>query len=152
LLQTLARLRADPRVQARGGASISKAKDVIDASRRGANRQRLEADWSRFRDIAPLATATATLAAVAVNQTGDKSLGDPIYPIFFDPESVLCMASIFQQLGLSLIPHGRSEPILPPETLWRLPTNVEIIPPPLTWGPLDEGSIKVLASRKSRRG
>src|SRR5262249_942332 len=102
--------------------------------------------------IAPFATATTTLAAVAVNRTGDKTLGDPIYPIFLDPESVLSVASMFQEFGLALIPHGRREPILSPERLWRLPTDVEIIPPPFAWGPLDEGSIEVLASRKSRRG
>jgi len=152
LMQTLARMHFDPRVQARGAASLSKAKDVVDASKRGANRQRLESDWSNFRDVAPLATATATLAAIAVNQTGDKSLGDPIYPIFFDPESVLCMASMFQQLGLTMIPHGRKEPILSPDTLWRLPSDVEIIPPPFDWGPLDDSSIDVLSSRKARRG
>jgi len=152
LMQTLARLHADPRAQERGGASISKAKDVINASKRGANRQRLEADWSTFRDIAPLATATATLAAFAVHQTKDKSLGDPIYPIFFDPESVLCMASIFQRLGLSLIPHGRSESILSHDTLWQLPTDVEIVPPSFSWGTLDQESMEVLAGRKARRG
>jgi hypothetical protein len=152
LMQTLARLNADERTHVRGGASIAKAKDLIDASKAGANRQRLEADWSAFRDVAPLATATATLAAAAVFQTKDKSLGDPLYPIFFDPASVLCMASIFQQFGLSLIPHGRSEPILPPDSLWRLPTDVEIVPPPFSWGPLDDGSIDMLGSRKARRG
>src|SRR5262245_28513531 len=99
LMQTLARLHADPRVQARGGASLSKAKDVIDASKRGANRQRLESDWSKFRDIAPFATATATLAAVAVNRTGDKTLGDPIYPIFLDPESVRAWHPCFRSSG-----------------------------------------------------
>jgi hypothetical protein len=152
LMQTLARLNADERAHERGGASIAKAKDLIDASKAGANRQRLEADWSAFRDVAPLATATATLAAAAVFQTKDKSLGDPLYPIFFDPASVLCMASIFQQFGLSFIPRGRREPILPPDSLWRLPTDVEIVPPPFSWGPLDDGSIDMLASRKARRG
>jgi hypothetical protein len=151
LMQTLARLNADEQARERGGPSIAKAKDLIDAAKGGANRQRLETDWSRFRDVAPLATATATLAAVATFQTKDKSLGDPLYPIFFDPSSVLCMASIFQQLGLSLIPHGRSEPILSPDSLWHLPTDVEIVSPPFSWGPLDDGSIEMLASRKARR-
>ena len=151
LMQTLARLNADERAHERGGASIAKAKDLIDASKAGANRQRLEADWSAFRDVAHLATATATVAAAAVFQTKDKSLGDPLYPIFFDPASVLCMASTFQQFGLSLIPHGRTEPILPPDSLWHLPTDVEIVPPPFAWGPLDDGSIEMLASRKARR-
>ena len=150
LMQTVARLHADERT--RGSASIAKAKDLLDASKSGANRQRLEADWSKFRDAAPLATATATLAAVAVSQTKDTNLGDPLYPIFLDPASVLCMASIFQQFGLSLIPHGRNEPILSPETLWQLPIDLEIVPPPFAWGPLDDDSIEMLASRKARRG
>jgi len=152
LMQTLARLNADQQAHEQGGASIAKAKDLIDGAKSGANRQRLETDWSRFRDVAPLATATATLAAVAVFQTKDKTLGDPLYPIFFDPASVLCMASIFEQFGLSLIPHGRSEPILSPETLWQLPTDVEIVPPPFAWGPLGDSCIEVLTSRKARRG
>jgi hypothetical protein len=151
LMQTLARLDADPHAQERGGASIAKAKDLIDASKAGANRQRLEADWSAFQDVAPLAAATAKLATVAVGQTKDKNLGDPLYPIFFDPTSVLCMAFLFQRFGLSLIPHGRSEPVLSPETLWRLPTDVEIVPPSLTWRLLDEGSLDILATRKARR-
>jgi hypothetical protein len=152
LMQTLARLNADEQAHERGGPSIAKAKDLIDAAKAGANRQRLETDWSRFRDVAPLATATATLAAVATFQTKDKSLADLLYPIFFDPASVLCMASIFQQFGLSLIPHGRSEPILSPKSLWQLPTDVEIVPPPFAWGPLNDRCIEMLASRKARRG
>ena len=150
LMQTVSRLHADERT--RGGASIAKAKDLIDASKSGANRQRLEADWSAFRDVAPLATATATLAAVAVGQTSDENLGDPFYPIFFDPASLLCMASIFQQFGLSLTPHGRNEPILSPESLWHLPIDIEIVPPPFGWGPLNDDCIDILASRKARRG
>ena len=129
LMQTLARLNADEQAHERGGASIAKAKDLIDAAKSGANRQRLETDWSRFRDVASSATATATLAAVAVS-TKDKTLGDPLYPIFFDPASVLCIASIFEQFGLSLIPHGRSEPILSPRILWQLPLMSRLCPHP----------------------
>jgi hypothetical protein len=151
LMQTLARLNAHEQAHDRGGPSIAKAKDLIDDATVGTNRQRLETDWSTFRDVAPLATAAATLAAVAVTQTRDKNLGDPLYPIFLDPASVLCMASIFQQFGLSLIPHGRSEPILSPESLWQLPTDVEIVPPPFAWGPLGDRCIEMLASRKARR-
>jgi hypothetical protein len=132
LMLTLARLHEDERT--RGGASIAKAKDLIDASKSGANRQRLEADWSKFRDVAPLATAAATLAATAVSQTRSKNLGDLLYPIFLDPASVLCIASIFQRFGLSLIPHGRREPILSPKSLWHLPTDIEIVPPPFGLG------------------
>ena len=72
-MQTLARLNADERAHERGGASIAKAKDLIDAAKAGANRQRLETDWSRFRDVGSLGNGYRyTCSSRCVSDEGQK--------------------------------------------------------------------------------
>jgi hypothetical protein len=46
------------------------------------------------------------------------------------PDLVLAVALEFQRVGLSVVPHGRSEPTLHPETLWRIPADINVAPLP----------------------
>jgi hypothetical protein len=38
-----------------------------------------------------------------------------------------------ERLGLSVVPHARGEPTLDPETLWRIPPDINVapLPPPI---------------------
>jgi hypothetical protein len=48
------------------------------------------------------------------------------------PDLVLAVALEFQRVGLSVVPHARNEPTLDPETLWRVPADINVasLPPP----------------------
>jgi hypothetical protein len=49
------------------------------------------------------------------------------------PDFVLALALSLQEYGLNSIPHSRNEPMLDPETLWRIAPdlNVVAVPPPV---------------------
>jgi hypothetical protein len=86
----------------------------------GANRRRVEKDFSNYRDVAHLAAAASLLAAVGVNQTGQRDHINLITPVFADLGTVLCFARLFERFGLEFIPWGRKHPILPSDTIWRV--------------------------------
>jgi hypothetical protein len=48
------------------------------------------------------------------------------------PDFVLAVALEFERIGLSSVPFGCTAPALDPQTLWRIPTdsNVVALPPP----------------------
>jgi hypothetical protein len=71
LFLTLVRLDATQDTRIRGGTSIAKAKDLLEASDGGANRQRSESDLADFKDVAHLAAAACYLSSLAFEQVGD---------------------------------------------------------------------------------
>ena len=150
LLLTLFRLDATQDTRIRGGTSIAKAKDLLEASDGGANRQRSESDLADFKDVAHLAAAACYLSSLAFEQVGDHPDITLATPIFADPVLLLCLAQRFQFFGLDFVPHGRKESILPANSLWRVP---ELFPAAL-FGPgtLTEDEIGILAARKAGRG
>jgi len=49
------------------------------------------------------------------------------------PDLVLAVALEFERHSLSSAPHVLTEPMSDPETLWRIPTKINVLPiPPLT--------------------
>jgi hypothetical protein len=49
------------------------------------------------------------------------------------PDLVLAVGQEFERLGLSVIPHARTEPTLDPDTVWRIPPDINVapVPPPV---------------------
>jgi hypothetical protein len=60
------------------------------------------------------------------------------------PDFVLSLALWLQEYGLKSIPQSREQPMLDPETLWRVPPDINVvaIPPPAR--KIDSDSIAVL--------
>jgi hypothetical protein len=46
------------------------------------------------------------------------------------PDLVIAAALSFERLGLSHVPHALGEPNLDPETLWRIPPDINVVPIP----------------------
>jgi hypothetical protein len=46
------------------------------------------------------------------------------------PDLVLAVALEFENRGLSNVPHARTLPVLDPETLWRIPQDINVAPVP----------------------
>ena len=44
------------------------------------------------------------------------------------PELVLSVAMSIENYGLGFMPNGRKEPLFDPETLWRIPSDVNLDP------------------------
>src|SRR4029077_11419912 len=65
------------------------------------------------------------------------------------PDLVLAVALDFQQRGLNHIPHTRTEPILNPETLWRIPEGINVAPLPPPTRTVTGADIGLLNARRA---
>ena len=67
------------------------------------------------------------------------------------PEAVLAIGKSLQQYGLDVEVYGREDPLLDPNTLWRIPdwVNVETLPSPPR--KLTTSDIHVLNARRAHR-
>src|SRR5579859_536003 len=134
----------------RGGATISKAVHLAAKNTKslGTSEATFWSAWKAYKDVAPLVTATITIFAnarivitseyVAAFRTHDDA--EPIKPAqltpfqiaLLMPDLVLAVGRSFEEFELTKI-NNRSDAGLDPETLWRIPedVNVEPIPPPI---------------------
>jgi hypothetical protein len=142
----------------RGGPSISKAIEVVDANTesRGTSKARLWHLWETYKDVAHLVTAAIVICAHARNTRRDEPFGlseDQFLPFqmaMLMPDLVLCVALEFQRLGLG----SASEPMsdtkakLDPETLWRIPLDINVVP---FAPPTRKISVKDIAVLNARR-
>ena len=105
--------------------------------------------WSRYKDVAHVCGAILLLD----NNISDEMRVIEDLPglsaVYYHTPFVLCLARVYQEFGLSYVPHGRREPILPPETLWRLPEVVPHVPEKVIVGPMSEEDLAFLRDRKA---
>jgi hypothetical protein len=125
VLQAVIDIKHEMRRPIRGGASISKAYDLLKGYPALPRKSQLSKDWSDFRDVAHLIAAAAAIASRGRDRAEGASA--VLTAVMLVPEVVLALALAYQRFGLTFRPHGRGVPILPPETLWRVP-DVEDAP------------------------
>jgi hypothetical protein len=144
----------------RGGPSIGKAIDLAAAQARvkGMGRANLWKAWTEYKDVAHLVTAATIICADAHARAKIKPFGEfglarsqlrPFHIAMLLPDFVLSFALFWQNYGLEHYPQSRDEPILDPETLWRIPPamNVSPIKPPVR--KIDHRGIAVLNARRA---
>jgi len=123
----------------RGGPSIGKAITLAQANAksRGTGAATLWSDWSAYKDVAHLVTAAMLISAETRTRYRNKPFEPfglrwdqfiPFQMTMLMPDLVLTVALEFERLGLSFVPHARSEPTLDPETLWRIPPDINVAP------------------------
>src|SRR6478672_7332320 len=111
-MQMVVDIHYDNRGPIRGGASISKALDVLQNYNALPVKSRLSQDWSDFRDVAHLVAAAAAIAAAGKERTEQEEAAAVLSPLLFVPEVVLALGRSYQQFGLSLRPHVGTGAIL----------------------------------------
>jgi hypothetical protein len=141
----------------RGGPSIGKAIAIAAGSIRakGARQANLWRAWVEYKDVAHLVTAATIICDDARQRTKVKPFGGfeldllPFTVAMMMPDFVLSLALSFQAYGLNNIPQSREEPMLDPETVWRLPLdmNVVAVPPPIRR--IDSHAIALLNTRRA---
>jgi hypothetical protein len=127
----------------RGGPSIGKAITLVEANAkgRGTGAASLWQLWDRYKDVAHLVTAATLICAEARTRAAGKPFGPfglqlnqfgPFQMAMLMPDLVLAVALEFERRGLSHVPHARTDPVFDPETLWRIPANINVaaLPPP----------------------
>ena len=55
----------------------------------------------------------------------------------------------FERHGLSVVPHARTESALDPETLWRIPPDINVAPFPVPIRKMRAQDLKVLTNRQA---
>jgi hypothetical protein len=128
----------------RGGASIGKAIELIAAQSKviGTGKANLWNTWKTYKDVAHLVTAATIISDDAHWRERTKPFGEfgPLpeqlhpFPIaMLLPDFVLAVGLFLQNYGLANVPQAREEPMLDPETLWRIGPDMNVVPiaPPL---------------------
>jgi hypothetical protein len=148
VMQMVVDLHHDKRGPIRGGASISKALDVLQNYNALPVKSRLSRDWSDFRDVAHLVAAAAAIAAAGQQRTEQVEAAALLTAVLYVPEVVLALGLAYQRFGVSFRPRVRSDPILPPETLWCLPADKDTAVLPLPVRRLSDADFDYLTKHR----
>ena len=123
----------------RGGASIGKAIELAAAQSKGigTSKAHLWDKWKTYKDVAHLVTAATVISADAHERAKVKPFGEfglasqqlqPLQIAMLLPDFVLAVGLSLQNYGLAYVPQAREEPMLDPETLWRIGADINILP------------------------
>jgi hypothetical protein len=131
----------------RGGATISKAAHLAAKNTKslGTSEPTFWSAWKAFKDVAPLVTATVLIWDNARRVSRNEYLGafrthEDAEPITLDqlspfhitllmPDFVLAVARSFEDFALTKV-NKRIDAGLDPETLWRIPEDINVVPVP----------------------
>jgi hypothetical protein len=144
----------------RGGPSIGKAITLVDANAKswGTGTARVWKFWSTYKDVAHLVTAATLICADARTRFRGKPPGPdglnlnqlvPFQMAMLMPDLVLAVGIELECLGLSVVPHGRTEPILDPATVWRIPADINVAPLPPPTRKIRAQDLVVLNNRRA---
>ena len=128
----------DGRHQARrGGPSIGKAITLVAAKAQscGTSEASLWLYWEKYKDVAHLVTAAALIRREARIQSRDSPFGPlglsvnqfvPFQMGMLMPDLVLAVALEFEARGLREPSVAWAEPAFDPQTLWRIPPDINV--------------------------
>jgi hypothetical protein len=144
----------------RGGASIGKAIELFAAQSKviGSGKANLWNTWKTYKDVAHLVTAATIISDDAHARERTKPFGEfgpspeqlqPLPIAMLLPDFVLAVGLFLQNYGLANVPQGREEPMLDPETLWRIRPDINVVPiaPPVR--KIGRHGIDVLNARRA---
>jgi hypothetical protein len=144
----------------RGGPSIGKAITLVDATAksRGTGAANLWKLWGAYKDVAHLVAAATLICAEARNRFRDRPPGPsglsatqiiPFQMALLMPDFVLAVAMEFERHGLGIASNARTEPALDPDTLWRIPPDINVAPLPPPIRKLRPQDLVVLNNRRA---
>lgn len=144
----------------RGGPSIGKAVTLVSTNARnwGTGHANLWKLWSVYKDVAHVVTAATLICSEVHKRFRDRPPGPaglsstqfvPFQMTLLMPDLVLAVAMEFERLGLGLVPDSRAEPALDPDTLWRIPPDIDVVPVPPPVRKLRSQDIVVLNNRRA---
>ena len=144
----------------RGGPSIGKAITLASAKAKnwGTRKSKLWELWTAYKDVAHLVTAATLITAEARNKYRDRPPASaelnptqfiPFQMALLMPDLVLAGAIEFERYGLALVSEVRTEPAFDPDTLWRVPTDINVVPFPLPIRKLRPWDLVVLNARRA---
>ncbi len=144
----------------RGGPSVGKAIELAQGriKSRGARKSNLWRAWSDYKDVAHLVTAATIIASHARRLATIAPIGhvepwsnqlQPLRITLLMPDFVLALALSLQEYGLSHVAKGIEEPMLDPETLWRVPADINVKPVQAPVRPVTKEGLFILHARRA---
>jgi hypothetical protein len=129
-------LRRGAYQERRGGASVGKAISLIaaNAKSKGTRTAKLWENWKTYKDVAHLVTAAVLVSAEA--QAGHRKAPyglklhqlQPYRIAMLLPELVISVAMTIESYGLQCVAAGRTDSLFDPESLWRIPPDMNLSP------------------------
>jgi hypothetical protein len=144
----------------RGGPSIGKAITLVAATAesRGTGEANLWKLWGDYKDVAHVVAAATLITAEARKRFRDRPPRPaglsptqfmPFQMTLLMPDLVLAVAMEFERLGLGRVSDSRAEPALDPDTLWRIPADINVVPVPPPVRKLRPQDIVILNNRRA---
>ena len=141
----------------RGGASVGKAIALIDAKARskGTSAAKLWDIWKRYKDAAHLITAAVLVSAEAQTRNRKEPFGirlhqfQPYRMALLMPEFVISVALTIEKYGLEFVTHSSAEPLFDPQSLWRIPADINVAPISLPIRKITNSDVVVLNARRA---
>jgi hypothetical protein len=114
--------------------------------------------WSTYKDVAHLVTAATLICAEVCSRFRGRLLGPtglsptqfvPFQMALLMPDLVLAVAMEFERYGLGSVSDARAEPALDPDSVWRIPVYINVVPLPPPFRKLSPRDIVVLNNRRA---
>ena len=120
----------------RGGASLGKAISLIAANAKssGTGTSKLWEIWETYKDVAHLVTAAVLVSAEVQTRHRMAPFGlklhqfQPYRMAMLLPDLVTSVAMTVENYGLEFVSYGRIKPLFNPESLWRIPPDINLTP------------------------
>jgi hypothetical protein len=141
-------MTGDHRLKSRSGASISKAISLCESEKHGRSQAQSYRLWRKFHDVAHVIAAGAILASNAPEGESSRSI---LSAVWHAPDALVSIGAGFEVFGLSQTPHGRTDPVLSPATIWHLPPDGCPREPFLVKRILSDGQVDFLNARRSTK-
>jgi hypothetical protein len=143
--------------QRRCGASVGKAIALIEANAesKGTGAAKLWEIWKRYKNAAHLITAAILVSAEVQTRNRQEPYGirlhqfQPYRMTLLMPELVISVALTIEKYGLEFIAQSRAEPLFDPETLWRIPSDINVAPISLPARKITTTDVVVLNARRA---
>jgi hypothetical protein len=141
----------------RGGPSIGKAIFLFSktANTRGTRPANAWSSWEKYKDVAHLIAAAILVCADMHTRHRKKSLGLklqqllPFRILLLVPELIIAVGLAYEKYGLAYVPKGGTKPMLNPEMLWRIPSDINVVPLPPPVRKIRRQDTRVLNARRA---
>jgi len=141
----------------RGGASVGKAVSLIaaNAKSKGTGTAKLWEIWKTYKDVAHLVTAALLVSAEAQTRHRRAPYGlklhelQPYRMAMLLPDLVIAVAMTIERYGLQCVSYGRTKPLFDPQSVWRIPPDINLIPLELPVRNITSKDIAVLNARRA---
>jgi hypothetical protein len=143
----------------RGGPSIGKAVTLVsaNATSRGTGEANLWKVWGDYKDVAHLVTSAALVCANVSTEfrslpPGPAGLSPTQFNsfnmTFLMPDLIMAVAQKFEAFGLG-VSEARPQPAFDPDTVWRIPADINVVPLPPLIRKLRPQDVVVLNERRA---